>query len=259
MYYTKAEISEKKEDSFTAVASTASEDRQGEVVKVEGWQLKNYKTNPILLFMHDHTKPIGKATRVWVEKATGSPRLMFRGLISTATDVGRAAKQLMEEGILNSFSVGFRPLEMDGNVISKSELYEISLVSVPANPDARLVATKSLQDAGFDEDVIDELVGVEEEEADVVIEELKTELANAQETAKLALEKAELAVKGLQHLDPLRSNHEVVNDRLRHSKIIAKAADELLGKGTSHRRSVSMVKVIKRSSEMLIRSHKADL
>jgi len=257
VYYTKAEISEKKEDSFTAVASTDTEDRQGERVMVEGWQLKNFKENPILLFMHDHTKPIGKATRVWIDKASGKSKLMFKGMISTATDVGRAAKQLMEEGILNSFSVGFRPLEMDGNMITKSELYEISLVSVPANPDARLVATKSLEDAGFAPETIDELVGVVDKDAQ--IEELKLELAKANEKADMALEKAELAVKGLQHLNPRRSNHEVVNERLRQSKIIAKAADQLLGKHTSQTKTVSTVKVIKRSSEMLIRSHKADL
>lgn len=257
MYYTKAQVSEKSEDSFTAVASSEAEDRQGERVLQSGWQLKNFKDNPILLFMHDHTKPIGKATRVWIDKM--SNRLMFKGVISTATDVGRAAKQLMDEGILNSFSVGFRPLEMDGNVISKSELYEISLVTVPANPEARLVAAKSLQDAGFGTEVIDEVVG-REGDKDAIIEELKTELAKAYDTAALALEKAELAVKGLQHLNPHRSNHEVVNERLRHSKIIAKAADKLLDKKpVPHTKTVSMVKVIKRSSEMLIRSHKADL
>lgn len=256
MLYTKAVISEKKEDTFTAVASTDTEDRQGERVLQDGWQLKNFKDNPILLFMHDHTKPIGKATRVWIEKASGKPRLMFKGVISSATDVGKAAKQLMDEGILNSFSVGFRPLEMDGNSITKSELYEISLVSVPANPDARLVMAKSLEGAGFEQDVIDEFMG---DERDALIDALQTELVATRSTANAALEKAELAVKGLQHLNPRRSNHEVVNARLRQSKIIAKAADHLLGKPVSKERTASTVKVIKRSSEQLIRSLKDDL
>lgn len=257
MYYTKAQISEKKEDSFTAVASTDTEDRQGERVLVEGWQLKNFKENPILLFMHDHTKPIGKATRVWIEKTTGRPRLMFKGMVSTATEVGRAAKQLMDEGILNSFSVGFRPLEMDGNIISKSELYEISLVSVPANPEARLVAVKSLEDAGFEDEVISSFVG---EDKDALIVELKTELADTRKVAEQALEQAAAAVKGLQHLAPQnRSMQAVTTKRLELSKVIARAADILILNGNPKSKVVANAKVIKRSSELLIRSHKQDL
>lgn len=257
MYQLKAEISEKNQDSFTAVASTDTEDRQGERVMVDGWQLKNYKDNPILLFMHDHTKPIGKATRVWVDKAAGKPKLMFKAVLSEATDIGRAAKQLMDEGILNSFSVGFRPLEMDGNRITKSELYEISLVSVPANPEARLVMAKSLEQAGFDDDVTHLFAG---DERDALISELKTELANATAQSALALEKAELAVKGLQHLAPQqRSMQAVTTKRLELSKVITRAADILIQNGDPRSKVVANAKVIKRSSEILIRSHKAEL
>lgn len=53
--YTKAEIQEKTQEVFTAIASSEVEDRQGEVVKQSGWNLKNFKNNPILLYMHDHT------------------------------------------------------------------------------------------------------------------------------------------------------------------------------------------------------------
>ncbi len=257
MYYTKAEIKEKDQDVFTAIASTDIQDRQNEVVDVEGWDLKNFKNNPILLYMHDHMKPLGKATRIWIDRSGKKPMLMFKGLISTATDYGKAAKQLMEEGILNSFSVGFRPVEMDGTTITKAELYEISLVSVPANPEARLLAAKSLQNAGFDETFIKKFTEVQEKDAqderDEVIAELKEELAKVKELA-------EVAVKGLQHLAPQRSMDKVASERLHLSKVIAKAADKMLSdKNVSREKAVLSVKVIKRSSEMLIRSHKGDL
>lgn len=248
MNYTKAVISEKSEDSFTAVASTETTDRQGEVILQSGWDLSNFKQNPILLYMHDHTKPLGKATRVWIEKATGKPKLMFKGVISTATDYGKAAKQLMEEGILSTFSVGFRINEMDSNRITKAELHEISLVSVPANPEARRLALKSLKDNGFNADVIKEFVEPIDEK-DEKIEELTNKV---NELTK----QVETAVKGLQHLAPQRSK-PVIEQRLMMAKAIAKAADKLVV--TPHQSTVTRAKIIKRSSEMLIRDLKGSL
>lgn len=245
----KAQISEKDVDSFTAIASTEATDRHGEIVKQDGWDLKNFKQNPILLYMHDHTKPLGKATRVWIEKASGNTKLMFKGMISTATDYGRAAKQLMDEGILNTFSVGFRINEMDGNTITKAELHEISLVSVPANPEARRLAYKSLHDSGFDEDVINKFAVEPIDDRDEQIKELQDTVAKMQGDL-------DAAVKGLTNLAPHRSK-QVVTQRLQMSKIIAKAADKLLAEKP---KDVAMsVKVIKRSSEMLIRDLKGDL
>lgn len=246
--FTKAQITDKQDDIFTAVASTASEDRQGEIVAVEGWQLKNFKDNPILLFMHDHNKPLGRATKVWIDKTGIKPKLSFKGFISTATDYGRAAKQLMEEGILNSFSVGFRPIEMDGNTITKSELYEISLVSVPANPDARLIAMKSLEGAGIDEEVIKEFVPEEKKETSE-IEELRTHVKQLEE-------QIQFAVKGLTYLAPQRSKR-VTEQRLTMVKAIAKTADKLMVE--PQHKTVPRVKIIKKSSEMLIRELKGDL
>lgn len=253
MNFTKADIVEKTADEFTAVASTETKDRHGDIVKQDGWDLKSYKENPILLFMHDHTKPIGKVTKIWVDK-TGKAKLMFKAMISSATEEARAAKQLMQEGILRSFSVGFMPLEIDGDAITKSELHEISLVSVGANAEARLQATKSLQKAGFDEEVIKKVVPISEDRS----AELESELAEIRKELASVKDTADMAVKGLQHLAPHRSKQEVVTERLRHSKVIARAADKLIG-GVSSDKAVLHAKIIKRSSEMLIRSNKGDL
>ncbi len=140
--------------TFTAVASTSTVDRHGEVVSPEGWNLENFKANPVLLWGHDHTKmAIGKATKIWVEGFGQQAKLMFSGVWQTVTDEGKAAAQLVADGILKSFSVGFMPIEMEGNTYTEQELLEISLVNVPANPDAVMLAYKSLRDSGFKEDV----------------------------------------------------------------------------------------------------------
>jgi len=252
--YTNAEIKEKADDFFTAVASSEVEDRQGEVVVQSGWSLTNFKKNPILLWMHDHEKPLGKAERVWLDKTGKSPVLKFKGRISTATEYGRAAKQLMEEGILNSFSVGFRALEMDGNSITKAELFEISLVSVPANPEARLLAAKSLEGAGFKESVIKDVIGDQDES----IAELKEQIAELKKEASEAKALAEDAVKGLQHLAPLGSKPEVVSKRLQSVKLLAKTADILIVESKSPK-TVDRAKLMKRTSEKLISNLKGDL
>jgi HK97 family phage prohead protease len=252
--YTKAQIKEKAEGEFTAIASSEIEDRQGEIVRQTGWNLKNFKNNPVLLYMHDHTKPIGKATRVWLDKSGASPMLKFKGFISDATEELKGYRKLVEDGILNSFSVGFRPLEMDGNEITKAELFEISLVSVPANPEARLLAVKSLEDGGFKSEVINKIVGDDDED----MESLKAELKEAKELAREALEQANIAVKGLQYLAPQRSKQEIVSKRLQSAKLLARVSDKLIVESKSPK-TVDRAKLIKRTSEKLISELKGDL
>lgn len=253
--FTKAEIKEKSDEVFTAIASSEVEDRQGEVVKQAGWNLSNFKKNPILLWMHDHERPLGKATRVWLDKSGNKPLLMFKGVISTATEYGRAAKQLIDEGVLNSFSVGFRALEMDGNEITKAELFEISLVTVPANPEARLIAAKSLKNAGFQKNVIDDVLGQDKEETITELQNKVKELeSKLVETSRLA----EGAVKGLQHLAPLGSKQEIVSKRLQSVKLLARVSDKLIVE-SKNSKTIDRAKLMKRTSEKLIRNLKGDL
>jgi len=241
--YVKATIEEKKADEFTAVASSSVVDRQGEVIQQTGWDLKNFKANPILLWMHDHTKPLGKATRVWLDKTGATPTLKFKGVISDATEWGKAAKQLMEEGILNSFSVGFRANEIDDNTITKAELYEISLVTVPANPEARLVAGKALKEAGISDEITKEFEVTELESLKLKIKELESVINSEKE---------------LQSSAPIRSKQEVVSKRLELSKVVAKAADRLIVESKSPK-TVNHAKMIKIASEKLISDMKGDL
>lgn len=162
---------EKKNGRLVAVASTNVEDRHGEVVDNAGWVLNNYKKNPVMLWAHDHSLPaIGTAKNIRVTKSSGAPQLVFEPQFHDLTPEAAAIKAMFEgytdsEGvdhapILNSFSVGFRPVDTDGNTYTKSELLEISAVNVPANPEARVMAYKSLEEAGFEKDVIKSVVGV---------------------------------------------------------------------------------------------------
>lgn len=133
------------------VATDFTEDRDGERIDVKGLDIKNFKKNPVLMFGHNHQiLPVGKATKIKVE----GDKLTFEPEFSAATQHARDVSALWEEGVLNAVSVGFIPQERDGNVFTKSELLEISVVNVPANPNA-LAQAKS---KGLNVDLLDKEV-----------------------------------------------------------------------------------------------------
>lgn len=248
--YTKAEI-ESTEKGALAIASTAVQDRHGEIVTVEGWDLKNFKKDPVLLWAHDHYEPaIGVAKNIKIDGEGKKARLVFEPVFHEATDRAKAIKTLFEQGVLNSFSVGFRPLEMDGATYLTQELLEISAVNVPANPDARMMAYKALKDKGFTDEVAKSVGAfVEAVKRDERYEAL---VAEVQELKESYLD----VVKGLQHLNPHGRKSEIVTTRLALHKVIARASDKMLETGT---KQVSLVKVIKRANEKLIVDQKQEL
>lgn len=172
-----------KENGFKFVASSEAVDRHGEVIKQDGWLLERYKSNPVILWGHDHYKlPIGKAENVYVDTEN---RLIVEGIFASkdANPLADNVRALYNEGMINTVSVGFIPLEMNGNIITKAELLEISLVTVPANPEAvSLMKSKgfdTISGFSFDEFMksADDEVEVEEEKEDVVEEKEDEEVA----------------------------------------------------------------------------------
>lgn len=238
---------EKTDKGYRAVASTAALDRQGESIDQSGWQLKNFKKNPILLWAHDHHEPpIGTAKNIKIEGEGKKARLTFEPIFHEITERAKAIKALFEEGIMNSFSVGFIPIEADGNTFTKAELLEISAVGVPANPEARTMAYKSLMAKGFDKAVI-KSVGVKEQ--DMKIARLESEL-------DMVKGQLDTVVKGLASLNPHGRTKVVVEQRLALSKVIARATDQMLRQKQGN---TALLKVVKRSAENLITDHKQEI
>ena len=60
------------------VASTEDVDRDGDVIRVQGWDVDEYRKNPVILWAHDYSLlPIGKAVKVWREDAELKVRVFF--------------------------------------------------------------------------------------------------------------------------------------------------------------------------------------
>lgn len=124
-------------------ANTVDKDRVGDIVLATAWEkgVKEYLKNPIILYQHKHDEPIGRAESVTVDK---------KGLFLDAviSDAASNVQTLIKDGVLKSFSIGFRikdadyDKEKDTFFIKEVELLEVSVVSVPANQNSLFRVSK---------------------------------------------------------------------------------------------------------------------
>lgn len=126
------------EGEVEAIISSGSTDRHGEKIDIDGMDTRKYMKNPVVLWAHDSTSlPIAMATKLWKE----SGKLMGRFKFAVSEyPFAKTVYELVRGGFIRAVSVGFIPLEMEGNVYSKSEMLEFSVVPVPANPEALIFA-----------------------------------------------------------------------------------------------------------------------
>jgi uncharacterized protein len=138
-------INENKLIVNNVVGSDDSLDRHGDRINPKGWDLENFKKNPVIMLNHNYEQfPIGKAINV----KRKNNQLIFDVQFSKTLEVARQAFNLVKEGIMRAWSVGFMPLEFSkagsDYTIDKMELLELSLVGIPANPNALNNSQKSL-------------------------------------------------------------------------------------------------------------------
>lgn len=147
----------KVKGKLLAVASEEVEDRAGEVISIDGWDLRNFKSNPRLLWSHDHNIPsVGNAENIKFEEIKGKKKLVFEPKFHGLTALSDTLQKMYENGFLNAFSVGFMPKEADGNKYTKQELLEISCVNVPALASALVM--EQVKSLGFEEKSIKQIL-----------------------------------------------------------------------------------------------------
>lgn len=136
--------------TFSFVFSDESVDRYGDIIHAQGWDLKNFNANPVALFGHDAgsvENVIGRAKNVRVQgsQLVGDIEFMPADVNPNAEAVCR----MVAAGYLKTVSVGFAPIAWEaakdksrpgGVDFKKSELLEISIVPIPANPNALVQA-----------------------------------------------------------------------------------------------------------------------
>jgi len=94
-----------------------------------------------MLWQHDPAQPIG----VWDEVREDARGLWVRGRILSSVAKGREAAALIAAGAIDGLSIGYRTLRASKNtkgqrLLSELELWEVSLVTFPMLPSARVGA-----------------------------------------------------------------------------------------------------------------------
>ncbi len=97
-----------------------------------------------MLWQHDPAQPIG----IWDEVREDGRGLYVKGRLLTEVEKGREAVALIAAGAIDGLSIGYRTVraEKDGKgqrLLSELELWEVSLVTFPMLPDARVGAKGS--------------------------------------------------------------------------------------------------------------------
>lgn len=165
--------------SFWMVASNQTRDRDGDVIRAKGWNLKNFKKNPVGLWMHNYKElPVFRVPEIKVEGDS------LRALMHFPEELGGLSDDVYRSFMaktLKASSVGFGPEEIkddaktreefglpaeatwgNGILFWKQELWELSAVTVPSNPEA-LAQIKAMEG-------IDHLKEMLQHEEDFVIE-----------------------------------------------------------------------------------------
>lgn len=142
---------DEKKRHIRFVVSTEAQDRDGDIVVQEGWDLEHYQKNPVVLWAHESwTPPIGRAVDIGVK----DKQLVATAQFATREEhpLADTAFRLYVGGYLHAVSAGFMPTKSEpmqnedgdfrGFRFLSSQLWEFSAVPIPSNPEA-LIAARS--------------------------------------------------------------------------------------------------------------------
>ena len=133
---------------ITFVISTGTQDRDDDIIDVNGWDIENYKKNPVVLWAHDYwSPPVARGLEIGVEdeKLVAVDRFTPKEVYP----FGYMIYQMVAGKFLRATSVGFQPTQYlwnedhKGYDFAAQELLEHSIVPVPSNPEALVAAAAS--------------------------------------------------------------------------------------------------------------------
>lgn len=102
-------------------------------------------TAPVMLWSHNPDTPVGK----WTALREDARGLAVRGQLNLRTDAGKQAFEHLQAGDLNGLSIGFRVpaggarYEDGARLLTRIDLAEVSIVSMPADASARVLSVKT--------------------------------------------------------------------------------------------------------------------
>lgn len=156
---------------MTVIASDETLDRHGEVIPIDSWMLEPFRAAPRMLLDHDHR--VEKIAGKWDNVRIEGGKLLMEPQFHDFTPLAKAAKQMVEEGFLDTVSVGFIPHEVEDQMTHElkpmNELIEVSWVTVPANPSARVLKELGEKELSETEKAeVEKWLGAEKKEEKIV-------------------------------------------------------------------------------------------
>lgn len=139
---------DEEQRTITGMATTPETDRMGDVVDPMG---ATFAPEIPLLWQHEYDKPVGTA-KFGKPTKSGIP---FTATVAAIADPGPLkdlvdmAWQAVKAKLVRGVSIGFRALKYsfldDGGIeFSETEIYELSLVTIPANASATIQTIKAM-------------------------------------------------------------------------------------------------------------------
>jgi hypothetical protein len=129
------------------VISNETVDRDRDTISVDGWNLRNFKKNPVILWGHDYSMP-PIANSKNLKKIDGELVSGVRFVPKEIFPFAGMIEEMVRGDFIHATSVGFQGEEVvfnekrGGFDFKKQELLEFSIVPVPSNAEA-LVQAKS--------------------------------------------------------------------------------------------------------------------
>lgn len=218
---TKAAISVNDDGEISGIAWVFdAADRMGDRI-LKGAFKAAPKSLPIL-WMHDHRNPIG----VWDEIRETERGLEVKGrLLVKDVESAREARALIRSGAARGLSVGFYKKKFSrrrggGRDIAELDLSEISVVSVPAHPEAQILSVKHLKGNDMDDETIDAPETPEHKDYSSEIAELKSLLESTTKS-----------------FTDLKADHQKLATKLNRPNVVTKTADPGEEKAATERKA----------------------
>lgn len=104
---------------------------------------------PKMFWQHDPSQPIGK----WLDAQEDDRGLLMRGKLNMGVQKGREAYELLKAEDIDGLSIGYRikkhteDAEKGVWYLEKLDLFEVSVVSIGANPSATIASVKAEREA----------------------------------------------------------------------------------------------------------------
>lgn len=136
-----ADEGEARTASFIITTGTPDTDR--DVINPDGVDFTYFNRNPVVLWQHDKDQlPVGKC--ISVQKIDNGWKATVEFVSADISPFADSVYKMIKSGFLGAVSIGFIPTDLDPNeygglTINKCNLFEFSIVTIPANPECLMV------------------------------------------------------------------------------------------------------------------------